>query len=155
MAKIRLSLGKNATRTTTIIHYDLALLYNRYKYALKLRNKFDALQEKTQTHTPNDEYENFVKGHLYVAAECIPTKQRTKPKVPWETLAVREKRSDVKTVSKCNKKNPTNTTALKLKKAQREWANISLEEQTECIQNQIDKIRHSVKIDNLGKHGKP
>ena len=109
-----------------------------------LRNKFNALQEKTGTHTPNDEYENFVTVHLEAAAEYIPTKQRTKSQVPWETLAVREKQADVKTGSKCNRKNPTSTNDLKLKKAQNELANIYLKEQTEYIQNQIDKIRDSV-----------
>ena len=107
----------------------------RDKYALALRNKFDALQEKTETHTPNDEYENFVNVHLEAAAKCIPTKQRTKHRVPWETLAVREKRADVKNASKYNRKNPTNTNALKLKKAQNELPNIYLKEQTEYIQN--------------------
>ena len=37
----------------TIIHYDWALLDNRDirdKYAIALRNKFDALQEKTETY---------------------------------------------------------------------------------------------------------
>ena len=73
---------------------------------------------RRQTHTPNDEYENFVHAHLEAAAECIPTKQRTKPRVPWETLAVREKHADVIIASKCNRKNSTNTNAnaLKLKK---------------------------------------
>ena len=71
-----------------------------------------------------------------MAAEFIPTKQRTKSRVPWETSAVREKHADVKTTSKCNRKNPTNTNALKLKKAQKE--------QTEYIQNLIDKMRDSV-----------
>ena len=110
-AKIPLSLRKNAIRTTTTVHYDRALLNNRDirdKYVFELRNKFDALQKKIETHTPNDEYENFINAHLE-AAECIPTKQRTKPRVPWEILAVREKRADVKTTSKCNRKNPTNT----------------------------------------------
>ena len=65
--------------------------------------------------------ENFVNTHLEAAVEFIPTKQR-KYRVPWETLAVREKYADVKTTSKCNRKNPTNT--LKLKKAQNELANI-------------------------------
>ena len=100
------------TRTTTTVHYDWALLNNRDnrdKYMLTLRNKFDARQEKTETHTLNDEYGNFVNAHLEVAAECIPTKQRTKPRVPWETLAVREKHADVKTTSKCNRKNPIHT----------------------------------------------
>ena len=91
-AKIRLSLRKNTARTTTTVPYNWSLLNNRDKYALTLRNKFDALQEKIETHTPNDEYENFVNTHL-AAAECIPTKQRAKPWVPWETLAVRKKAS--------------------------------------------------------------
>ena len=89
---------------------------------LTLRNKFDAQQ----------------------AVGCIPAKQRNKPRVPWETLMVRKKRTDMKTASKCNRKNPTNTNALKLKKAQNKLANIYLKEQTEYIQNQIDNIRDSV-----------
>ena len=54
-AKIRLSLRKNATRTTTTVHYDWSQLNNRNirdKYALTLRDKFDALSEKTETYTP-------------------------------------------------------------------------------------------------------
>ena len=122
-AKIRLSLRKNANGTTTTVHYDWALLNNkdiRDKYVIALRNKFDVLQEKTKTHTPNDEYENFVNAHLEAAAKYIPTKHRTKSRYPWEILAVREKRADVKTAFKCNGKNLTNTNALKLKKAQNE-----------------------------------
>ena len=85
MAKIWQSLWKNATQTTTTVHYDWDLLNNRDigdKYALALRNKFDALQEKAETHTPNDKYENFVNAHLEAAVKCIPTKQRTKLRVP-------------------------------------------------------------------------
>ena len=89
---------------------------------------FQRIQEKTETHIPNDKYENFVNAHLEAAAECIPTKHRAKPRVPWETLAVRKKSADVKTASKCNRRNPTNTNALKLKKAQNEFANIYLKE---------------------------
>ena len=110
---------KNATRIATTKQYDWPLLNNRDikdKYVLALRNKFDALQERTEIHTPNDEYENFVNAHLEAVAKCIPTKHRTKTRVPWETLAVREKRADVKIASKCYRKNLTNTNALKLKK---------------------------------------
>ena len=103
------------------------------------------LQEKTEKHTPNEEYENFANAHIEATAEFIPTKQRTKSTVLWATLGVREKREDVKTASKCNRKNPTNTNALKFKKAHNELANIHRKEQTEYIQNQIDKIRNSVK----------
>ena len=81
-----------------------------------MKNRFETLQKKTEKGTPNDEYENFVNAHLEAAANCIPTKPRTKYRVPWQTLAVREKRADVKTASKCYRKNPINTNALKLKK---------------------------------------
>ena len=77
-------------------------------------------------------------------AKYIPTKIKTKYRVPWETLAVREKRALVKTASKNYRKNPTNTNALKLKTAQYQLAGIYIKEQTEYIQNQIDKIRDSV-----------
>ena len=109
---------RKGTRTTNTIPYDRALLNKdiRYKYLIALRNKFEALQEKTETRTPNDEYENFVNAHPEAAAKYIPTKHRTKSRVLWKTLAVREKRADVKTASKCNRKNPTDANALKLKR---------------------------------------
>ena len=146
-AKIRLSLRKNAKRTATTKHYDWALLNNkdiRDQYVLELRNRFETLQERTEKSTPNDEYENFVNAHLEAAAKFIQTKLKTKYRVPWETLAVREKRTLVKTASKNYRKNPTNTNALKLKTAQYQLAGIYIKEQTEYIQNQIDKIRDSV-----------
>ena len=90
---------------------------------------------------PNDEHENVVNAHLEVAAKCIPTKQIGKTRVPWEILAVS---GDVKIAFRCNRKNPTNIKALKLKKAQNELPSVYLKEQTEYIQNQIDKIRDSV-----------
>ena len=82
-AKMQLSLRKNATRATTTISYEWALFHSkdiRDKYMIVLRNKFDALQEKTETRTPNDEYVNFVNPHLEAAAKYIPTKHRTKSK---------------------------------------------------------------------------
>ena len=110
-----------------------------------VRNKFNAQQKKTETHTPYDEYENFVNAHLEATAKCIPTEQRAKSRVPLDTLAVRKNRADMKIASKCNKKNPINTNALKLKKAQNELANIYLKEQTKYKQNQINEIRDLVK----------
>ena len=86
-----------------------------------------------QKGTPNDEYENFVEAHLEAVSKRIPTKTRTKYRVPWETLAVREKRALVKTAFKSYRKNPTNTNARKLEKAQYQLAGIYLKEQTEYI----------------------
>ena len=79
--------------------------------------------------TPNDEYEIFVEAHLEAASKCIPTKPRTKYRVIWETLAVREKRALVKTASKSYQKNPTNTNTRKLEKAQHQLTGIYLKEQ--------------------------
>ena len=59
-------------------------------------------------------------------------------------LEVREKRAHVKTASKSYRKNPTSTNARKLKTAQYQLTGIYIKEQTEYIQNQIDKIRDSV-----------
>ena len=118
--RIRSSLQKNAARTTTTVPFDWALLNNKDisdKYVIALRNKFEALQEKTETRTPNEEYENFINTHQDAASNYMPTQHRTKSRVPWETLVVREGRADMKTASKCNRKNPTNANVLKLKKA--------------------------------------
>ena len=57
---------------------------------------------------------------------------------------MREKRALVKTASKNYRKKPTNTNAWKQKKAQYQLAGIYIKEQTEYIQNQIDKIRDLV-----------
>ena len=145
--KVRLSLRKNATRKATTKHYDWARLNKRDirdKYALELRNRFEALQEKAKKGTRNVEYEHFVEAHLEAAAKCIPTKPRTKYRVPWETLEVREKCALVKTASKSYRKNPAITNARKLEKAQHQLTGIYLKEQAGYIQNQIDKIRDSV-----------
>ena len=126
-AKIRLGLRRNAVRTTTTIHYDWSLLNNRDiwdKYTLTQRNKFDALQENSETPTPNDKYKNFINAHLEAVAEFIPPKQRAKPGVTWETLAVRKKRADVKPAFRSNRRNPANINAQKLRKAQNVLTNV-------------------------------
>ena len=69
MAKIRLSLRRKAARIITVL-YDWSLLNNRDirdRYTLTLTNKFDALQEISETPTPNGERENFVNVHLEAA----------------------------------------------------------------------------------------
>ena len=71
-------------------------------------------------------YEQMAFGKVLIP----PTKPRTKYRVPWETLAVREKCVLVKTASKSYRKNPTNTNARKLEKAQYQLAGIYLKEQS-------------------------
>ena len=79
------------------------------KYWITLRNKFDDLQEISETLTlMNNDYKNLVNTHMEAAAECIPTKIRAKHRVPWETLADKKKKKkrDMKTTSLHNKRNP-------------------------------------------------
>ena len=100
------------------------------------RYKFDALQEISETPTPNDEYENFVNASIDASAECIPTKQRAKPRFPWETLTVRKKACGYKKkMLPYARRNPTNINAPKPKKAENELTNVYLKEQTEYIKN--------------------
>ena len=115
MANIELSLWKNAAWTTTTVYYDWSLLNNRDitdRYTLTQRKKFDALQEISETPTVNEKYENFINAHLEAETECIPTKQRAKPRAPWETLAVRKKCANMKIISLHNRRNPTNINTL-------------------------------------------
>ena len=81
------------------MRYDWSSLANSdicNHYSLAVRNKFDILQETSESQTPNEEYENFVSAHTEAAAECIPTKLKAKHTAPWETQTVREKRNNIK-----------------------------------------------------------
>ena len=123
--KIRLSLRRNRKQIAKTTVYDAPLLNNSNKYTITLRNKFDALQEISETLALNDDYKNFINAHMEAAAEYITTKLRAKHRVPWETLILREKRDrvpwetliltekrdNVKTAFQCNKRNPTDVNA--------------------------------------------
>jgi len=146
-AKLRLSLRRNKKQTSKSVRHEWSTLANSdicNRYAVAVRNKFDILQETSESPSPNEEYENFVCAHLEAAAECVPTKLRTKHTAPWETEKVRAKRSDIKKAAQRNKKNPTNTNLHNLRKAQIELTKTYKKEQTEYIQAQIDNIRQSV-----------
>ena len=92
----------------------------RTKYTVTVRNKFDTLQEISETLTLNNKYENFISVKIKAAtAECILTKPRAKWRVPWKSQVVRKKWDDMKIVSLLNR-NPTNANVQKLKKPQRE-----------------------------------
>ena len=70
-------------------------------------------------------------------------KTRTKYRVPWETLAVREKRSRENCLQKLSEE-PKKHNCPKTRKGTIKLAGIYLKEQTEYIQNQVYKIRDSV-----------
>ena len=54
------------------------------------RYKFDTLQETSERHILNDDYENFVTGHIEAAADWIITKPSAKFRVPWKSLIARK-----------------------------------------------------------------
>ena len=109
-----------------------------------LLSDFNALNPISMPTPPTVALIEFFHTDTLASVHPLPVSWYFISPFPWETLAVREKRADVKTASKWNRKNPTNTNALKLKKAPNELPRIYLKEQTEYIQNQIDKIRDSV-----------
>ena len=67
--------------------------------------------------------QNFITAFIEAAAEYISTKPRVKCRIPWDSVAIREKRDSTKMASLLNKRNPTNVHAQKLQKAPRELVN--------------------------------
>ena len=65
-------------------------------YTIAVRKKFSTLKGTSERHTPNDKYEHFATVLPEVAAKWIPTKLTTKARVHWESIAVREKRDNMK-----------------------------------------------------------
>ena len=68
-ANIWLSLCRNTTQTTKTAHYDWSLFNNKDisdKYAITLRNKYNAPQNRSGTLTLNDKYENYINVPLRV-----------------------------------------------------------------------------------------
>ena len=51
-----------------------------------VKNKFDTLLEISESHTLNDDYENFVIACIEATAVFILTKLRTKYRIPSESL---------------------------------------------------------------------
>ena len=66
-------------------------------------NKFDTIQQTFESHTLNDEYENFVTTHNEAAHECEPIKSSNNCRVIWESLAAMEKWDNMKKASLLNK----------------------------------------------------
>ena len=84
----------------------MVLIVNRHisiQCANTLRNKFDILQEASEINTPNDEYINFLIAHIEEASDFIPTKPIATYSVPWELIAVKEKRDAMNKLNKIHR----------------------------------------------------
>ena len=91
--KIRLSLHGNKKQTGKLSQYDwssLAISDISYQYTVNVGNKFDNLQETSESYTSNDECEKFVTPYIEAAAESLPSKPKVKWRVLWESITVRE-----------------------------------------------------------------
>ena len=55
---------------------------------------------------------NFVTAQIEAAAECIPTKQRAKCKVPCESIAAIKNQYNIKKASLLNKRDLTNISCV-------------------------------------------
>ena len=82
-AKIRLSLRSNKPKTTTSSRYNWTKLRdqnrsNEFKITLSSRS----LQDENNDNTTNTSYRNFENTCAHAAEKCIPTRRKTKQKVP-------------------------------------------------------------------------
>jgi exonuclease III len=146
-ARIRLSLRANKPKAARSPRYDWSTLVSnddiQNRYTTTVRNRFDILQLKTDHHTPNSTYDNFVTAHNEAAVDCIPLKPKVKRRVPWETVAVLKQRDQLKSVAKLKNLNPIKSNISKFKKAQKDLAEIYNLEQRNYVLTQIDKIAHA------------
>ena len=100
--KMHLNLCRNKKQTVQTTHYNRSSLTNKdiwNKCTVTTKNKFDSLREISETHTPNDNDENFLFAYIGVAAECIPTKPRTNDRVSLDSLVVMKQRDHMKIAS--------------------------------------------------------
>ena len=99
-AKIWLNLRRKVDRTTTAVHYDWSLPNIR-----DIRDKIRSTSGDTRNTYCEWRIWELRQCPLKSGRECIPTKQRAKCRIPWETLVVRNKRTDVKIASVLNIRN--------------------------------------------------
>ena len=95
-AHIRLSLRANKTRKSNRKNFKWSELRNnsalRSSFVIKVQNRFEALQNTSLLPTANSIYSNFEIACKEIAAETIPLKPKTKRRIPWENLNIRNKR---------------------------------------------------------------
>uniref|UniRef100_A0A0L8GGT2 Uncharacterized protein n=1 Tax=Octopus bimaculoides TaxID=37653 RepID=A0A0L8GGT2_OCTBM len=77
-SKLQVSHRANKIKVTSRPPYNWAILtYNekvRNDFLIKHRNRFDALQDANEDHTPSATYLNFVQDHYVAAEKCIAEK---------------------------------------------------------------------------------
>ena len=120
--KTKLSLRVSKNKSNTNMPFDWSHLKNTetiQKYAIALKNRFQALQEKEQP-TNNSSYKNFVLAHKEAAEQHIPKKEKIKKKAPWENEDIIEKRKIVKALAKIKNKIPTRLNKKRHQNAQKE-----------------------------------
>ena len=79
-AKIRLSLRSNKPKTTTSSRYNWTKLRDQNRsneFKITLSNRYQSLQDENNDNTTNTSFRC-----AHAAEECIPTRQKTKQKVP-------------------------------------------------------------------------
>ena len=87
------------------------------------------------------------------AAKYIRTKLKVKLRVSSESFAIRKKRDVVKTSHLCNKRNPTNANAQKLKKAQTELKH-SRKNKENIFKTKSIRLEPRLDIDDLKSLGR-
>ena len=105
---IHLNLCRNKKQTVIkTTRYDWSSFTNKDltdKSTVTVRNKFESLQETSEIHTPNDDYENFLTAYMEAVIECVPTKPKAKCRVPWESQEARKQRDHLKSILTRKKK---------------------------------------------------
>ena len=92
----------------------------RSSFVIKVQNRFEALQNKSLFHTANSIYSNFEIACKEIAVETIPLKPKTKRRIPWENLNIRNKCKILHEAAQQKDNNPTIENIRKTCNAQKE-----------------------------------
>ena len=143
-AHIRLSLRVNKTRKSNRKNFERSELRNnsalRSSFVIKVQNRFEALQTSILP-TANSICSNFEIACKEIAAETIPLKPKTKRRIPWENLNIRNKRKILHEAAQQKDNNPTIENIRKTCNAQKELSHTYETEQSEYIQGKICQVQ--------------
>ena len=106
-----MSLRANKTRKSNRKNFEWSELRNnsalRSSFVIKVQNRFEALQNTSFLPTANSIYSNFEIACKEIAAEIIPLKPKTKRRIPWENLNIKNKRTILHEAAQQKDNNPT------------------------------------------------
>jgi exonuclease III len=145
-ATLKLKLRANKKKPPQVRRHEWSTLRDentRNLFRISLNNRFATLQEADAESTTNSAYQNFEHACAHAAEETLPSKEKSKHRVPWETDDVIQKRADLKKAAKLKNLNPCRANRHLHRTAQADLKEAYENERASYIQGQINEITNA------------